>query len=261
MASDDRTRTESWAGLADLSVGLAFLTRLRWPPERGPVDLRRAADAAWTFPIVGAGIGLVGGIAVIVAVSLGLPTLVGGLLAVLVAASVGGAGERGLAGVVDGAGAATPADRLTRSAQDRLGSAGGLAIILAVTLRAATLAGFVFLGEAQALFVLVGAESLSRAAMARPWHALPPASGAATAGPDERATTTALAIGALIAAVVTMVAVGFWSAVVALAGTAAAILVFESWWKNRFGGFAPAALWACQQIVLVTYLLLALAFA
>lgn len=268
MASDDRAGPDPRAaGLSDLITGLAFLTRVPgMPPQWGsPPAPGQIAKAAWTFPVIGAGIGIAGGIALLIAVAIGLNSLIAGFLAILVVVTLTGAmNEAGLAATVEAGAAETPPARIARMSVP-LGARGILAIVFAVTLAAAALGGLAIPSETDALFVLISAEAVSFGAMVRPWRALAPASQspatAALSVPDERGTTTAIAIGAIIAAVLTAIAVGVWPTVVALAGAAAATFAVEAWCRHRLGGYTRETFGAVQQATAITYLLLALAFA
>ncbi|MCW5695269.1 MAG: adenosylcobinamide-GDP ribazoletransferase [Bauldia sp.] len=268
MASDDKAGPDPRAaGISDLITGLAFLTRIPgMPPQWGSAPLPgQVAKAAWTFPVIGAGIGIAGGIALLIAIAIGLNSLVAGLLAILVVVTLTGAvNEAGLAATAEAGAGDTPPGRIARLAGP-LGARGVLAIVFAVSLSAAALGGLAVPYETDGLFVLIAAEAVSFGAMVRPWRALAPATqDPATAGlsvPDERGTTTAIAIGALIAAILTAIAVGVWPMIVALAGAAAATFALEAWCRRRLGGYTRETLGAVQQVTAVTYLLLALAFA
>lgn len=248
---------------ADLLTGLSFLTRLGGAGPAGQFDL---AGAAWTFPIIGAVVGLVGGVAVLIAGALDLGPLLTGLFAVLAMVLVTGAlHEDGLADSADGiGGGSTVADKLAIMKDSRLGSYGGLALIFSVLIRAAAISGLLFDGQATTVFVLIAAEAASRAALVRVWHDLPPARpeglSASLGQPDERTSVAALAIGGAIAAVLTVPLIGFWAALVALSGALAAALAFAAYARAEIGGQTGDTLGATQQVAAMTYLLLALAF-
>lgn len=253
--------------LLGLAAGLAFLTRI--PGLGGSLGEARASDvaaAAWSFPIVGALIGLCGGVVLLIAVSIGLPVTMAGVLAVLAGALATGAlHEQGLARTTDGlSGGAGAAEKLSLMRDGRLGAPGALAILFSVLLRAAALSAFAAAGLAEALFLVISAEAVSRAAMVRVWAALPPARqdgrAFATGRPDDRATLTAVLAGAVIAFVLTLILAGFWAAAIGLAATAAVTLAVEGLLRQQIGGQTGDTLGAAQQIASVTYLVIALAF-
>ena len=55
----------------DIRVAAAFLTRLP-VPVREPAWPQRLGRAAWAFPVIGAGIGVAGGLAYVAGMALGL---------------------------------------------------------------------------------------------------------------------------------------------------------------------------------------------
>src|SRR5579883_3399555 len=157
----------------DLITAAAFLTRL---PLRAPPPLPGAlARASWVFPVIGAGIGIVGGLAYVVAASLGLPVLAAALIAIgATVLLTGGLHEDGLADVADGfGGGADRAAKLAIMRDSRSGAFGVLAVVLSVGLRAAALASLGDGGRVTA--ALVAAHALSRGLLPLVLRALEPA--------------------------------------------------------------------------------------
>lgn len=158
-----------WAGLI---VALLWLTRLplgRLLPA-SPPPLGRAL---WAFPLVGGVVGAAGSGALLLACGLGLPPVVGALIAV--AAQIwltGGLHEDGLADFADGMGGATRPRRLEIMRDSRIGSHGTLALGLAVALRVAALAAMPPAAAAAGLLV---AGAMSRAGIVALLAILPPA--------------------------------------------------------------------------------------
>ena len=80
---NDLSDTTWW--VRDLVVAARFLTRLPTPAiDTGDRKLMRAS---WCFPVVGAGIGCIGGLAAWLGQSLGLPIVASALLAIAATAS------------------------------------------------------------------------------------------------------------------------------------------------------------------------------
>src|SRR5690242_16837558 len=95
-------RNEARRWLADSLASARFLTRLPAPSSAGSGDL---AASARGFPVVGIVVGLLGGIAYVLAASMGLPPLPAALIAVLATVlATGGLHEDGLADTADGLG-------------------------------------------------------------------------------------------------------------------------------------------------------------
>src|ERR1700751_5602852 len=157
---DDRFRRPA-GPFARFAVATAFFTRL--PVDARPRDGWRLADSAWTFPLVGAGIGAVAALAFLLAQSIGLGSQPAALFAVLAGLALTGAlHEDGLADTADGFfGGRDREGRLAIMRDTRHGTFGVLAIVFSVLLRAAALAE---IGEAiQGGLALIAAHAASRA--------------------------------------------------------------------------------------------------
>ncbi|MCC6982779.1 MAG: adenosylcobinamide-GDP ribazoletransferase [Bauldia sp.] len=266
MTFPDLPPGDSRPDIAEFGTALSFLTRLPGGPEgiRQPPTL---AEAAWAFPLAGVVVGLLGGLALILAYLLGLPPLLAATVGVLVAVLVTGAmHEDGLADTIDGfGGGETAVDKLAVMRDGRIGAFGALAMIFSIGIRIGALAWAIPQSRIGALALLIAAEATSRAAMVRVWHDLPPARTdglSYNAGrPAERLSALALAIaGILCALAIFFPVVTFWSAVAAFAGSLAAALVFAQICRAEIGGQTGDALGAAQQIALAAFLLLAVAF-
>ena len=224
-------------------------------PDRRP-DFRRAAAL---FPVAGVLVGIAGGLVLVVAGAIGVPPLAAAALAVAATMGLTGAlHEDGLADVADGLGGSTPERRLEIMHDSRIGSYGAAALVLSLVVRVACLAAIMTAGVVQAAIALALAEGISRAALVRLWHALPPAqeSGLAhdTGPPDQNAMVIALAIAAALALVAIPV-VGLKSAVLAAVFAALATYIFTRLTAEAIGGRTGDTLGACQQVALVAWLI------
>ena len=246
--------------VGDLKSSLAFLTRvpagwLGTDPDQRP-DFRRAAAL---FPVAGVLVGIAGGLVLVVAGAIGVPPLVAAALAVAATMGLTGAlHEDGLADVADSFGGSTAERRLEIMHDSRIGSYGAATLVLSLVIRVACLAAIMTAGVVQAAIALALAEGISRAALVRLWHALPPAreSGLAhdTGPPDQNAMVMALAIAAVLALVAIPV-VGLRSAVLAAVLAALATYIFTRSTAEAFGGRTGDTLGACQQVALVAWLI------
>ncbi|WP_207480430.1 adenosylcobinamide-GDP ribazoletransferase [Arenibaculum pallidiluteum] len=160
--------------LDELAAAAAFLTRLPvpWPVHGGP-DLPGRA-MAW-YPLVGAALGLLGGLVHALAMGLGATPLLAALLALLALVLVTGAlHEDGLADSVDGFGGGRDREAKLRIMRDsRLGTFGALALIFTLSIRAAAIMALDHPG--QVAVGLVASETLSRAVLPVLGAYLPPA--------------------------------------------------------------------------------------
>jgi adenosylcobinamide-GDP ribazoletransferase len=147
------------AVVAEVRAAVAFLTRV--PVGRASVDLERTGAAA--FGLVGAGLGLVAAIPILVLGSL-LPTPAAVLALAVIAIGSGGLHLDGLADTADALAAPTP-DAAERARTDpRAGPAGVTAIVLDLLLAAGLLAALVAADPRLAAAALVVAATGSRAA-------------------------------------------------------------------------------------------------
>ena len=125
------------AWLDDLSSSLALMTRLPFVGTQNG-----GTRAVRTYPLVGAIVGLIGGLFFALAVALSLPPLACALVAITAIILVTGAfHEDGLADLADGFGGGRDRDdKLAIMRDSRIGSFGVLALLLSLGLRAAALA-------------------------------------------------------------------------------------------------------------------------
>ena len=243
--------------VAGFAIAVAFLTRV---PIGPPAEAGwRLADAAWAFPLVGAGIGAIAAFVYLVAEILGLGPGPAALLAVLAGLGVTGAlHEDGLADTADGFfGGGDRERRLAIMRDSRHGTYGVLALVLSVGLRAAALAQT---GEAvYAGLALIAAHAASRALLPAAMRALPPARddglGADAGRPGALSILAAAAIGAAIA----LAALGPLLGALAFAASAAAVLAAAIFAFRRIGGDTGDVLGAFQQIAEIVILLAAAA--
>jgi adenosylcobinamide-GDP ribazoletransferase len=243
--------------VAGFAAAVGFLTRLPiGPPAEGDW---RLADAAWAFPLVGAGVGAIAAFAFLVAELLGLGDGPAALLAVLVGVCVTGAlHEDGLADSADGIfGGADRQSRLAIMRDSRHGTFGVVAIVLSVALRAAALAQT---GEAiYAGLALIAAHAASRALLPAAMWALPPARPDGLAVEAGRPRSASAIAAVAIGIVITLAALGPWLGLMAFAVSAVAVFVAGMMVHRRIGGYTGDVLGAFQQIAEIAILLAAAA--
>ena len=238
--------------IEQLALGLVFLTRL-------PIRLRGAlpddavARAAWSFPLVGALVGLAGTGAAIAADALGLPPLASALLALAATMAMTGAlHEDGLADTADGLGGGrTREQKLEIMKDSRIGSYGVLALIVGVGLRATALAAQIQDTRLHLLGALVAAHAGSRA--------LPPVRPgglAASVGvPSSLSSIAALVLGT---------AAVFWGlgdrlGLIGFVAAALGMVAVGALARRQIGGYTGDVLGAAQQVGEIILLLAAVA--
>jgi len=236
--------------LGEVLVALAFFTRL---PVRAPDA--PLARAAWAFPVAGALVGAAGGLAYAAALWLGLTPWLAALAAVgATILATGGLHEDGAADTADGLGARGERDdRLAAMRDSRLGTFGGLALVLSVAARVGAVAALA--GSWPAAGALIAAGAVSRAVIVPVMHGVPPArkDGLAASAGIPGANAAAAALG--IAAAVALVAVGPITAIVALLAGGGAAWALAGLARARLGGQTGDVLGAVQQAAEVAVLL------
>ncbi len=240
---------------AGFGLAIAFLTRL---PVAAPASgVGRLADAAWAFPLVGAGIGAVAAFAFLLAQLAGLADWPAALLAVLASIALTGAlHEDGLGDSADGLIGGRDHDHALAVMRDsRQGTFGVLAIVLSVLLRGAALAA---IGDPlHAGLALIAAHAASRAALPVAMRAMAPARadglGASAGRPRAPFAIVAVTIGVLIS----LAALGPTRGAIALGVTGAAVTAAGLLAQRRIGGYTGDILGAFQQIGEVAMLLTA----
>ena len=147
------------APLAELIAAVAFLTRL----PVGLAGVQPARTGAAAFALVGAGIGLVAALPILVA-GARLPLAAAGLAVLVLLLSSGGLHLDGLADTADALAAPNPEAAERARTEPGTGPVGVAAIALDVLLSASLLAGLTSTSPQLAAAALVVATSVSRAA-------------------------------------------------------------------------------------------------
>ncbi|PPQ30246.1 adenosylcobinamide-GDP ribazoletransferase [Rhodoblastus sphagnicola] len=162
----------------ETAEALRFFSRLPIPRRAGATTASGAAFglALRRAPFAGAVLGLASGLVLLAATQAGAPNAVAAWLVVGLAAFVTGAmHEDGFADVADGFGGGYTKERRLEIMRDsRIGAFGAAALILSFGLRVAALTALAA-APGKALFVLVAAGAVSRAACLAPVILLPPA--------------------------------------------------------------------------------------
>ncbi len=244
----------------ELRLALGFLTRLPVPRSE-EVQPGALARAGWCFPVVGLGLGLMGGAAYAFVAALGLPPLPAALVAVgVTVVATGALHEDGLADTADGFfGGGSRDEKLAIMRDSRSGAYGVLALVFSVALRAAALAAIGDAGHVAA--GLVAAHAAARGGVPLAMRALEPARldglGAAAGRPEARVAWAAAGLGAVIAVIV----LGFVAGVAALVIGGGAMTLVAGLARRQIGGYTGDVLGAIEQAGEVVILLAAAAWA
>jgi adenosylcobinamide-GDP ribazoletransferase len=244
----------------DVKVAAILYTRLPLDHRRpiGGDDLARAQRAA---PLVGAGVGLVGGFGYAAAAWFALPTMACALVAVATTVLITGAlHEDGLADTADGfGGGRTRAAKLEIMRDSRIGGYGVLALVFSVGLRAAALAALV--EPAAAVGALIAAGAISRGILPAVMARLIPVRDDGLAAEAGRLPAETAFVAAGVATVLALVALGPPAGIVALLAGGAAAAVVMALARRQIGGHTGDVLGAVQQAAETAVLLAAAAVA
>ena len=235
------------ARVAEVQLAVMLLTRL---PAGRMAEAPPIGAAIWAFPLVGA---LVGGIAAAVltgALTLGIaPALAAGLALAAGVLATGGLHEDGLADCADGFGGGRDRARKLEIMRDsRIGSYGGLALILSLGLRWQALALLAAHQPAFAPAAIVALAMSSRAGLGFALLWLPPARddgmGKSAAGTSFARAVIGVALTGLSLAVLLPWPSALW----VLAAMTAAQLIFALIALRQIGGQSGDVLGAMQQL-------------
>ncbi len=228
----------------DLALALVFLTRIPWPWQ---LDAERPIGrAAWAFPVIGAGLGLLAGVVWLAASSLGVSALVAATLVIACLAIVTGAlHEDGLADCADGIGSGQRGAAAIKIMRDsRLGTHGVVALGVVLILRIGALSDWPV--SVDAVLALAALQAGSRGLMLLPALICAPAATAGlAAGSDFRRSEIYLAL---------VLAAGFGAVVLPMAGflvaaviAAAAVFLLTKLVNRQIGGYTGDVMGAAQQ--------------
>jgi len=195
------------------------------------------------LPVAGALIGLVGALALVVALALSLTDLVAAILATAaLLAATGAMHEDALSDVADGFGGGSTVEAKLEIMKDpRLGAYGASALALALLLRVALLTGLVgAAGSWGAGAAMIGAAAFSRIAGTWPLAVLSPARpsglGAVGAAMDRASWRKGAAIGFVIAALAGILVAPVAGALIAPIAAFACVCAVTALARRQIGG-------------------------
>jgi adenosylcobinamide-GDP ribazoletransferase len=241
----------------DFAIATAVLTRL-------PIGTAAPADgtiaaAGWAFPLVGAGIGALAAFAFLAAELLSLGPALAALLAVIVSLVVTGAfHEDGLADTADGfIGGRDREQKLAIMRDSRHGTAGVLALVLSIGLRAAALGT---IGEPiHACLALLAAHAFSRSVLPTTMRALRPARADGLGAMAGRPSLPMAIVAAAIGIVISLGSLGPATGAAAIVLAGGAVLLAALLARRQIGGYTGDVLGAFQQTGEIVMLLVAAA--
>lgn len=241
----------------DLKAAVGFLTRLpvgRTAP-RAEADLARAA---WSFPLVGLLVGLIGAIVYRLTHGLGLPAWPTAALAVAATLAVTGClHEDGLADTADGFGGGATRERKLEIMRDsRIGSFGVCALTLSLLLRVGALASLAT--PTAVVMALFAAHAAARATLPAFMYLVPPARADGMAHAAGRPTREAALIAGVLGFLILALFLGPLPAIAALI-LLLIVMVLLAWLSlTQIDGQTGDVLGALEQVGEIVVLLVAL---
>jgi adenosylcobinamide-GDP ribazoletransferase len=269
-----------WIGarIGEFSASIHFLTRLPLrrhdaaapsgtadaPGTAGAVGTAVAsaganlAQAAWAFPFAGFVVGLIGAIVYLVADRLVLFSWPAAALAVAATILVTGAlHEDGLADTADGFGGGDTRERKLAIMRDaRIGTYGVCALIIALVIRIAALAGLT--EPSLVATALIAAHVGARAVVPFAMYLLPAARTDGLAFTAGVPSGVSVAIAAALGFLALLLCLGLAHALIALVVLAVAVALFAWLTMRQIGGQTGDMLGAVEQVSEIVILLVAL---
>ena len=240
--------------ITDFKTSVAFCTRLPLI-HSAFVEGADIARASWAFPLVGAVVGLLGGLVCFLAVSVGLHPFLSGVLALATTMSATGClHEDGLADMADGMGGGTTTEHKLKIMRDSpTGVYGASALMLSLMLRAGALASLAEPGlMAAALFA---AHAGSRAALPALMRLVPPARANGLSAGAGRPPLDGVLVAALLGVLALVLGLGFSRALIAFALVIAATATIGRLCIAQIGGQTGDVLGALEQVSEILILL------
>jgi adenosylcobinamide-GDP ribazoletransferase len=247
------------ARIGEFSASIHFLTRLPLP-RHGAAGTAGAnlAQAAWAFPLAGFVVGLIGAIVYALADRLVLFSWPAAALTVAATLAVTGAlHEDGVADTADGFGGGDTREKKLEIMRDsRIGTYGVCALIIALLVRSAAIAGLT--EPALVALVLIAAHVGARAVLPFVMFLLPAARADGLAFAAGKPSGVGVAIAAALGFLALLFCLGLAHALVAL--VALAIVVSLLCWlaSRQIGGQTGDVLGAVEQVSEIVILLVAL---
>lgn len=233
-----------------LGDALRFFTRLPIPAGWGSRDPARIFDGvAAMAPVAGLVIGAASALALLTALTLGLPPIAAAAIAVAIGVALSGAlHQDGLADVADGfGGGATRERKLAIMRDSGIGAYGASALTLALVARVGLVAGLAETGGlGHAALSLIAASALSRPLALLPTQLLPPArpdGAGAAARPKALSVSIGVALGALGA-----LAFGRFAGAAAIVIALAAAAAVSALARRQIGGYTGDVCGAAAEI-------------
>ena len=242
----------------DALMAASFLTRIPFPQPH-PFD-RTLMQAAWCFPVIGALIGLSGGLLLLVLLILGIPQLISAfIMMAFLATLTGGLHEDGLADTADGLGGGNDkASKIAIMRDSHIGTYGTLSLIIIYGIKAGAIMSLVEQPHAIVpIFALISAHCVSRFLILPVTHFLNLASETGMAKFAGKAKWRTIMYGLIITISILVLMLPISKVLVILTLASLAVLGLALVVNFLIGGYNGDTLGAAQQVaetVILIYL-------
>jgi Cobalamin-5-phosphate synthase len=247
----------------DLARAIGFLSRLPMPGHFFEGHDGRLGRTVRVFPLAGLVVALPAAVLIFLLSVLDANSALTALLALAATVLVTGAlHEDGLADCADAFFSGKPRERILEILKDTtIGVYGALALVFSVALRGVALTIVIAAcTPANAAFAVLAAAALSRGAMVWHWHSLPPARShgvaASVGSPEDGAMAFALGVGGLFGLISALLVGGLLAAIVTLAAVYGAVHGWTTFVRARLGGHTGDTIGAAQQFAETAFLVL-----
>ena len=241
-----------WNPGTALRIAATFLTRV---PLGGSHTAPTPLSATvWVFPVVGAAVGLVGGLIFTACDWVGAPVWISAIAAIsAMYALTGGLHEDGLADVADGFGGGNSRDRKLAIMRDsRIGTYGVSALIFSIGVRVAALASIAEAGFAVSALILAGA--ISRSAIGPVMALLPQARPDGLSAIAGQPRSSQAWLGVAVAFAIALGFAGLSDFLAAICVTAVVVTAVATIAKRQIGGQTGDVLGAVAQVAEIAVL-------
>lgn len=231
----------------DILAAFMLLSRVPVQWEKVSNEAPDIGRAMWAYPVVGLFVGGCSAAVYLLAIYISVPSLLAIIIALIVSVFVTGAfHEDGLADVADGFGGGLTREKKLEIMRDsRIGTYGGLALILAIALKVSSLAQLPPLWVVKA--VVIGAV-VSRVMIIVTARVLPPARKNSLATEAGKPSVVIMVSAFVIAGATTYLLAGYWPLFVVIGVALMVTLFFCRLAYTQVQGFSGDILGATQQI-------------
>ncbi|VAV99309.1 Cobalamin synthase [hydrothermal vent metagenome] len=238
----------------DVAAAFMLLTRFPITWENHSPEAPDLNRSLWAYPVVGLVIGLVGALVLAVADRAGLPSVLAVLSAVTVMILATGAfHEDGLADVADGFGGGLGREKKLEIMRDsRIGTYGGLALIISMGLRVGSLGSLTLFHGVTAI---IGAAMISRLMIIIGLFILPPARTDSLAAGAGKPKVNSLGAASLITGIFMVLTLGLPMTLLVSVTAVLAMGIMAVIATRQIGGYTGDVLGAIQQVTEIAVLM------